>query len=313
MLESLESSVRGPWVSVRVRRDGAEDPTDHTLRPGGMIGRLWSADLPIDHPSVSEAHALVSLRQGALWLLSLRRRLAVDAVVLAEVRLEPGLVVHLAGDVALEVTGLGLPSQVETLSAPGMASVVVPSVCAIHARPAPTVSGRVTPDAPAVLWTDGAGWRLRAADGERTVAPGDTFHIEDIPFTLGLRPVEDAGPGVTRVSGGVDDPLVVVASFDTVQLHRDGEPTLTLNGAMARIVSELAAFDGPVSWRTVAGEVWPEEAVVEAALRKRWDVMLARLRARLREARIRPDLIRSDGKGSVELVLKPGDRVRDNT
>lgn len=48
-------------------------------------------------------------------------------------------------------------------------------------------------------------------------------------------------------------------------------------------------------------------------LRKKWDVSLARLRARLKEARIRPDLLRSAGTGQLELVLRPEDHVEDRT
>jgi hypothetical protein len=46
-------------------------------------------------------------------------------------------------------------------------------------------------------------------------------------------------------------------------------------------------------------------------LRRRWDVHLGRLRAKLREARIREDLVRPDGRGNLELVLAPRDVVED--
>ena len=53
------------------------DGSIRELEHGDLIGRLWSAALVIDDPRISEAHALVSLREGGFWLLSLRRKIAV--------------------------------------------------------------------------------------------------------------------------------------------------------------------------------------------------------------------------------------------
>jgi hypothetical protein len=218
--------------------------------------------------------------------------------------------VELAQEARLRVEEVVLPERVLTVAAPGLPAVVVPPVCALRGRPVPQVAGRFDPEAPALLWTAGAGWRARVGSEERAVAAGDRLLVEGVEFVLGAAPLAGSGPGVTRVEGGVHAPLVLVAAWDTVQVHRPDEPTLTLTGAMARLVSELVALGAPAPWRVVAGEIWPDEAD-DAALRRRWDVLLARTRARLREARIRPDLIRADGKGSFELVLRPEDRVED--
>lgn len=85
---------------------------------------------------------------------------------------------------------------------------------------------------------------------------------------------------------------------------------LVLAGNQARIVSELVAFGGPVEWETVAREIWRDEGD-RAVLRQNWDRNMSALRSRLKAADIRPDLIRADGKGKVELILLPGDRVED--
>ena len=293
--------------SVRLR---LQDGTLAELTHGDIIGRLWSAGLPLEHPSISEAHALVSLRGGEFWLLALRRRLVVDGTVRAEVRLEPGVRVQLAEEVTLQVEEVALPEAVLTIQAEGLPPAVVPPVCSLRGQPTAQLVGRFDPEAPAVLWTSGAGWRLRLGHTERSVAAGEQIQVEGTTFILGASPLRESGPGVTRVEGGVHAPLVIVAGYDMVQLHREDEPTLTLTGYMARMVSELAIIGGPAPWPVVARELWPED-LDESSLRRRWDVILARLRARLREARIRPDLIRSDGKGSVELVLRPEDRLED--
>ena len=77
-------------------------------------------------------------------------------------------------------------------------------------------------------------------------------------------------------------------------------------------MSEVVAFDGPVPWEVLAKELWPGEDD-RNLLRRKLDVNLSRLRKKLRDARIRPDLVRSDGFGHVELFLHDGDRVEDRT
>jgi hypothetical protein len=76
----------------------------------------------------------------------------------------------------------------------------------------------------------------------------------------------------------------------------------------ARVLTELALVDGVAPWGTIAGELWRKETDV-AALRHRWDAAMTRLRRRLREVRVRPDLVRADGLGNIVLSLDPQDRL----
>jgi hypothetical protein len=105
-------------------------------------------------------------------------------------------------------------------------------------------------------------------------------------------------------------PLRIVARYETVHIHRRDRPTVVLDGVQARLLSELVAFAVPVPWRALADELWPgvDDALL---LRKRLDGALARLRVRLGEAGLRPDLVRSNGQGQFELLLEPGDAVED--
>ena len=73
------------------------------LVPGDLIGRIWTAALSIPDPLVSEAHAMVSLREGALKLLGLRGRLAVGGRAVTEVTLSAGLKIGLSPRTELEV------------------------------------------------------------------------------------------------------------------------------------------------------------------------------------------------------------------
>ena len=89
-----------------------------------------------------------------------------------------------------------------------------------------------------------------------------------------------------------------------------GWPVVTFGGMAARLLTELVAFDGPVTWEVLARELWPDEPD-RHALRRRLDVTVARLRARLRDERVRSDLLRADGSGCFQLVLYEGDSVED--
>ncbi|MCB9677415.1 MAG: hypothetical protein H6737_20070 [Alphaproteobacteria bacterium] len=70
---------------------------------GELVGRAATAAVQIAHDHVSEAHAFVSPREGGLVLQALRGPLFVGDAQVAEVVLEPGVVVRLAPGVELRV------------------------------------------------------------------------------------------------------------------------------------------------------------------------------------------------------------------
>jgi hypothetical protein len=297
------ASTIHPHVRVRLS-DGSEAELQH----GDLIGRLWSAALPIDDPRISEAHAFVSLRTNGFWLLSLRRMVAVAGKAVSEVALRPGLLVELADQLTLEVTEVVLPREVLVLEGEGLPSAVLPSVCSITTSPRPALSSRHDPSAPCQIWTTGAGWRLRIHDVQRLLPIGVPFEVDGLRLMVSARPVPESVR--TQGQGGVHAPLRLEVSFDTVHLHRRGEPALVIGGVSGRVLAELAAIRGPVHWETVAREIWLDEPD-PLALRKRWDVSLARLRVRLREARVRHDLVTTDKNGIYALLLREGDEVDD--
>lgn len=280
------------------------------LGHGDFIGRVWTAALILDDPRVSEGHAMVSLRGGELWILALRRRVAVDGRSVGEARLEAGQTIELADRLSFYVERVELPDRVLAVEADGLPPVALPAGAALRGRPHPSVVGRHDPDAPRVVWTTGEGWR-RLTDG--TTLPlevGDAWDVEGVRYRAVWLAL--TGGGATRITGGVDPPLRVTVSFDTAQVQRGTDPPVLLSGQPARVLSELVAFGGPAAWDVVAAEIWPDETE-EHLLRKKWDVVLGRLRSRLREGRIRPNLVHAAGTGRVELLLRPGDIVEDKT
>lgn len=296
-----------PHVCLQLA-DGSTVECEH----GDLVGRVWSAAVWLDDPRVSEAHAMVSLRDGEFYLLALRRMLVVDGQVVSAVRLRPGVSVALADGLAVTVTSIALPETVLSIEATGFPRVILPGVCSVTAVPRPKLVGRYEPEAPCVIWCTGDQWRLRLQGETRLIASDDAFTLDGVTFTIHAISTAISGPGVTIAAGGVQASLKIIVAYDSVQIHREDDPIVLLNGVQARIISELAQFGRPAPWQLVAREVWPDE-VDTRALRKRWDVSLTRLRAKLRVARVRPDLIVAHGTGNIELVLRGQDVVEDRS
>lgn len=282
-----------------------------TLAPGDLIGRTWSAALHIDHPMVSEAHAMLSLRGDELVLLSLRRRLWVDGRAEDAVRLSVGLRVRLAPDVELRVDELRVPDSVLGLEGPGLAPTVLAGTCCLVFDPHPRLAAGLIPGAEATFWPTDGRWRWRGTDGVlRELGPGSQLQLSRGVFTAVALALASAGQQATRLDP--TGPLRIEARFDTVHIHRGPGAPVILTGQLARVVSELAIVSAPLAWTELAGAQWPQIHDRDL-LRRRWDVLLVRLRERLREEGVRPDLVQSTGVGLVELVLQEGDQVLDRT
>lgn len=293
--------------SVRFRIPSGESVR---LHPGDLIGRLAGAALPLDDERISEAHAMVSLRSGDLVLLGLRGRFSVNGELVARATLRPGAVIGLAHGVELVVEAVELPAEAMALRGDDLPEQVLPPMASLVLRPRPALLPRYAGDADAWIWTTGESWRLRvgaAAPGPLPV--GAPFRVGGRTFEAVLAPLRSTAP--TDQDAGLTAPLTVVANYETVHLCQGGVVLSTLSGVAARLVSELAAFRGPVQWQVLAEEVWGR--LDPMALRRRLDTLLARLRARLRSAGVRSDLVHTDGRGHVELLLRAGDRVEDRT
>lgn len=280
------------------------------LGHGDLVGRLESAALYIDDPRVSEAHAMVSLRGTALKLLALRGRFTVRGKPLAAVELTPGLVVDLARGLTLEVVDVTLPDRVLGLRVAGMEVRVLAGVCSLFGGAKAELRAGFHADALAHVWARAAGLQVRRREGpDVTLRAGDTATVDGVAVEVVEMALEADGQYVTTARGAVAAPLELVTRYASAHIFREHEPALVLSGISARILSELVAFGVPAPWATVACEIWPDEE--PDAVRAKWDVNLGRLRKKLEDARIRGDLVYSDGRGNVELRLERGDVARD--
>ncbi len=283
---------------------------EHVVGHGDLIGRTPTAAVVVDDPRVSEAHAIVSLRKGELHLLSLRRMVLVEGAPVADVVLSPGLVITLADELAITVGEVVTPAEVLGVALPSGEALVLPQVASLTTSP-PRLHARLVPDAPATIWSTGDAWKARTAAGVVTVEPGLTLDVAGARFRFVLVPIARAGAASTEGTGAVAAPIRMVAFYDAVQIFQRGRKVHTVSGTGARLLSELVAHDGPTHWEVLAREIWPDEADA-LQLRHRWDVTLARLRARLRAAGIR-QLFQADGSGQLALELYAGDLVEDRT
>jgi|JI10StandDraft_1071094.scaffolds.fasta_scaffold58762_4 hypothetical protein len=288
------------------------DGDRHVLGVGDLIGRLPNAALVVDDPRVSEAHAIVSLRRAALHLLALRRLVAVDGRPRAEVRLRAGQRIELATAVAMTVLEVDTPAEVLGVIVPGRGPRPLPASGSFAVDP-PRLIGRFVDEAAAHVWASGATWRVRVAGHRpRTIVAGDVVSLGSARFEIVALPLAEVAPAVTEGGAGAVDPLRLVARYDTVELHRPRREPVILGGLGARIISELVACAGPLSWQVLARDLWPDDPH-DPDLRHRWDVALNRVRTRLTEAGIRRDLLHCDRSGQVSLVLHDGDDVEDRT
>lgn len=276
---------------------------------GALVGRLASCAVHIDDPGISEAHALVSLRGGAFRLLALRGRIAVGGHLVPEAALGPGCDVQLTPNHTLSVERVQLPSAVLAIEGDELVRQTLPASCALTTEPTLRLWPRFLAQADAWIWSNGAEWTIRFADGTtRPLRDGEHLRVGRYALTTSLLPLDDAG--ATTLGPSLDvEPLHVEARYDVVHIRRGDAATLTLSGMPARLVSELIALGGTADWRTLAAELWGAED--QFILRRRFDVSMVRLRKKLRSHRVRPDLIRALGTGVVELILHPRDIVVD--
>jgi len=285
----------------------------HHLGHGDILGRLWTAALTIDDARISEAHAMVSLRGDTLKLLGLRGRFAVKDKPVAEVELRPGLRFALARGLVIDVVDVILPDRVLVLWSEGFPRRILSGVCSLLVEPRVELVPGYRRSAAAHIWSSGDGWRVQVErEAPQVLDDGSHFTVAGRRWTTEAVALATASGSATRARDGVQAPMRIVAQFDTVHIHRAGEPTIALGGIPARIISELVAFGGPTNWQTVAGEVW-RDISDRHQLRRKWDVNLSRLRSKLKAARVRTDLVRADGSGHFELLLHPGDQVVDRT
>lgn len=293
----------GPHVAFKLPGGGLA-----RVAPGGIIGRTSSASLRLADPRVSEAHALVSLRGREFRLLGLRGRIEVDGQEEGEVILLSGQRIRLGGAVEVEVTDVVISDRILALEFAGEVRELCADTYSLVLGPPPDLVPRFVPDAAAWVWSTDDGWMMRedGRDPGRLTAGSSLLLAGSLLVTA----IVVAARAVGSTTAGVDGPLQLVCRTTTVHVHRRSRQAVTVDARAGQLLSELALMGAPVAWATAAEILWPDE-LDSQKLRRNFDAVLARLRARLREAGIREDLVRLDGRGNIEAFLHPDDQVID--
>lgn len=275
---------------------------------GAIIGRLASADLRLDDPRVSEAHALVSLRSQSLRLLALRRWFEVDGERSSDVELKVGQRVRLAPHVMLTVEEVVIDAPSLAVAVAGRVVELRESVYSLVAgEPTRIVEGTLK-GADGEIWSTGSGWRARLGGEVAELAAGESLTLVNEEIEVLALPDLYAG-STAGAAGHLEPPVRVVLRHDTVHLFRPDRPPVVLSGMAARIVSEVGSLGAPAPWEVPAREIWRTGA--SHIRRQNWDRNLRRLRSKLAGWGVRRDLVRADGHGNVELYLLPGDELVD--
>lgn len=281
------------------------------LSLGDLIGRLPSAAWVLHDPRISTAHALLVQRRQRLTLLALRGRVSLDGKPKTQIVLEPGQRLLFAGWLAVDVAEVFVPATLLALScrrADGsVANVPLHQVITIGRDGAATP--RFDPDGAAYLVSSEDGPRLFTPSFEgRSLAPGERFSVAAHDFELAALPTAALDDQQTADRGVFEMSLELRLYFDTVHVVADTGQVAVLDGAAARVVSELAEIGAPIAWNELAAVVW--DRAVDPGARHRWDQLMVRLRTKLRQAGIRTDLVRATHGGLVELLLGPRDRIK---
>lgn len=272
--------------------------------PGSLLGRAPGASLRFDDVAVSEAHALVSWRDGKLRLLALRGQVQAGGKQVAEVTLRRGLEIQLSRDTKMIVNEVVLPPEVLCIEGvDGGAAEVEPPVASVVGDPPRLVPG-LCHDAHLWLWTEGATWYARARGGEAgPVRVGQAWPAAG-QVLRGLAVAAGQAGAPTRASSRV--PVRVVVEPGVVRVVAEGAPALVLGGNQAEFLALLATAQEPQHWSTVAHYFWGERD--REKWRERFDAMVKEVRGKFRDHRVRGDLLWS-WDGNYRLNLEDGDEL----
>lgn len=255
---------------------------------------------------------MVSLRDGLLKLIGLRGKFMVGKDTLGELALVAGQTIRLSERTLLEVLEVQVPVEVMALSHPALGTRPIHGTMSLVRGQSLQATAGAVRGAVLVIWSDADRWFARRGDGvDIELWPGLELDVDGEAVRVVTQTTSDGGESTALDRHAIDSPLHLVVRYDSVHLRRE-EEVLVFDGFIARILSDLAIASVPMSWSSIARELWPDENDM-LVLRRNWDATLARMRKKLRAARIRTDLVRADHGGNFELVLRRSDRLEDQT
>lgn len=292
--------------------------------PGSVIGRLVTSAVPINDPRISEAHVLVTHRGDSMWMISLQPQ---PIKVLGErshrsVKLETGQRLSLAEGYVMEVMAVVTPDHLPQAQYRKAGESVWHLLGNLDGHEHYSVM-------PGPLWAAGpqAGALFRLACGVDSwvlFSPeGDTIPIEDLDiwsageweFRFLWRPVEQAGIAKTMAKGHLVLDYSIESDENVVRIiplegSLQQEP-LTFVGQHRLLLLALLREPTPRRWQVLGAEVWDDWGKLDRTAReRRWNPAIHRLRKRLAEHALDPDLIYRDEECPGRYGIRPGSEIR---
>lgn len=234
-------------------------------QPGDVVGRGLFAPIPVLHPKVSEAHAVLSVR-AALVLLPARGRLFVggDPVELVELRAGDEVALCRDGSARLEILEVIAPTQGVGLSLGDRPPVrLVDGACYSLIREGESWIVRSDADK-AVIWQAEGSWYLEFEGTPRALELGASWFWRGDELRVVL--CDGAAPWTQRTTTpgaeGSQDlqyrvTLVATASGMRVDAVRDdGRVVGSLAGRPGELLALLLASPQRQPWEPVARRVW---------------------------------------------------------
>jgi hypothetical protein len=143
---------------------------------------------------------------------------------------------------------------------------------------------------------------------EATLRAGQRVHLSHDTTLHVVRVVlpEDGLPVPNATFGEEHPPVRVVVGNGVVRISQGGAPEATFARYQGELLRLLAEAEEPVHWTKLARYFWPERDQLK--WRERFDALVKEVRRRLRDHRVRADLLWS-WDGSYRLHLGEGDEL----
>lgn len=279
------------------------------MGPGEFIGRSDVAAMCLDDPRISEAHAMVSLRDDGLKLLALRGRFRIDGKVTMSTTLKPGLLIELAQGVDILCESVTTPDALLGVSVPGLPNLILTGTMTLDVQGVPSFKRGFDAQGDAVFWSVGTQWRVSLQGGPAQVLEtGAQITCRGVVCTIISVPLDQAK--LARTHNNLGTPSVFCCMNEVVRIQRVTMPVVVVGGIPGKILASLLRHGGAVRWQDVIDDVWPGDLSSLSVLRRRFDAGLGRLREQCRQTLTQgEDFITLDGAGTLTVHLGEHDRV----
>lgn len=288
--------------------------------PGTVMGRLVTSAVPIDDPRISEAHVLVTHRGGSMWMMGLQQQAlrVVGDRSRSHVRLVAGQRLSLAEGYVVEVMAVVTPDHLPQAQYRRRGEIEWHQLGNLDGHEYYSIMS-------GPLWVAGQreGAMCHLACGVDSwvlfTQEQDSISIEDLEiweagdwqFRFLWLPVDQAGTAKTiaRHQHSLDYRIEVGETFvriTPIEDDRDLEPLIFV-GQPRLLLMALMRETTSRRWQVLGAEIWEDWGELDRKAReRRWNPAIHRLRKRLAEYALDPDIVYRDEACPGRYGIRPG-------